>query len=129
MLAIWLVWWVTVKYAGQHGILDWKGFGKNGTIFFFWFAYVISRPTGASLGDLFGRNQRHHGIGLGVEYTSIILFVICIVIISYLTYTKMDLINAAEYEEEKRKENENETNIQMTAHEKEKKRPSPMFSA
>jgi hypothetical protein len=121
MLAIWLAWWVTVKYAGQHGIFGWKGLGKSGTIFFVCFAYVIGRPTGASLGDLFGRNQHNHGLGLGVEYTSIILFVICIVIISYLTYTKMDLINAAEYEEEKRKENENETSIQMTQHEKDKK--------
>ena len=40
------------------------GFGLNGVVAF-WFAYVVTRPLGASVADWLGKSARAGGVGLG----------------------------------------------------------------
>lgn len=70
------------------GILYWK-LRKN-EVFFFWFAYVITRPFGASFADYFGKNILG-GLGLGDEIVSAVLGVLIIILVGYLTITKKDI--------------------------------------
>jgi uncharacterized membrane-anchored protein len=64
-------------------------FGLNG-VFAFWFAYIMTRPLGASFADWFGRPQGLGGIGVGTGRTSIILAVIIVAFVGYLSVTHKD---------------------------------------
>jgi uncharacterized membrane-anchored protein len=37
----------------------------------FWLAYILTRPLGASLGDLLSQSREYGGVGLGTTYTSL----------------------------------------------------------
>lgn len=52
-------------------------FGLNG-ILAFWLAYILTRPLGASFGDLLSQPVEYGGFGFGTTYTSL-LFLGCIV--------------------------------------------------
>jgi uncharacterized membrane-anchored protein len=51
--------------------------GLNG-ILAFWLAYILTRPLGASFGDLLSQPVEYSGLGFGTSYTSL-LFLVCIV--------------------------------------------------
>lgn len=70
------------------GIAYWK-FGWN-EIFSFWFAYIITRPLGASFADYFGKPILG-GLGLGDEIVSVVLTVLIIIFVAYLTVTRKDI--------------------------------------
>ncbi len=61
--------------------------------FYFWFAYVMTRPFGASFADFFGRTSDLGGIGFGTGKVSIILTILIILAVAYLTKTKKDIKN------------------------------------
>jgi len=65
-------------------------FLKLNSIFAFWFAYVMTRPFGASFADWFGRTPGTGGIGLGTGKTSIILGILIILFVLYLTISHKD---------------------------------------
>ncbi len=44
----------------------------------FWIAYILTRPLGASLGDLLSQAQEYGGLGMGAMLTSVIFLVIII---------------------------------------------------
>lgn len=44
---------------------------RLGPVTSFWIAYVLTRPLGASFGDLLARSPRHGGLGLGTTATSV----------------------------------------------------------
>lgn len=56
-----------------------------GSVLSFWLAYILTRPLGASLGDLLAKSAKHGGFGFGVTNTSIVFFVIIIGLVGYLT--------------------------------------------
>lgn len=51
----------------------------------FWFAYVLTRPFGASLGDLLSQAQSYGGAGLGTIYTSLAFLTVIVLLVSYCT--------------------------------------------
>src|ERR1700736_4572338 len=51
----------------------------------FWIAYVLTRPLGASLGDLLSQAQAYGGIGLGTIVTSAVFLTIIMVLVAFLT--------------------------------------------
>jgi len=53
----------------------------------FWFAYIMTRPLGASIGDLLG-NQPNFSYG----YTSVVFIGVIVVFTAYLTATGVDQI-------------------------------------
>ena len=42
----------------------------------FWIAYILTRPLGASLGDLLSQSRTYGGLGLGTVTTSLIFFAV-----------------------------------------------------
>lgn len=65
-------------------------FGAN-EVFTFWFAYIMTRPFGASFADLFGRTPDLGGLGFGTGKTSIVLGIFIILFVIYLTISKKDI--------------------------------------
>lgn len=63
-------------------------FFKLNSIATFWFAYIMTRPLGASFADWFGRTPDLGGIGLGTGQTSIVLTLFISIFVVYLTLFK-----------------------------------------
>lgn len=59
-------------------------------IFAFWFAYVITRPLGASVADWLGKSTLG-GLGLGDGRVSLVLTAIIIGFVAYLAITRKDV--------------------------------------
>lgn len=55
-------------------------------VFLFWFAFVLTRPFGATFGDLFTKSVEKGGLGLGTVESSIILVAILGACIAYTTW-------------------------------------------
>jgi len=60
----------------------------------FWFAYVMTRPLGASFADWLGKERSFSGLGLGTGLISLILAVVIIGFVGYLTITRADVKGA-----------------------------------
>lgn len=56
----------------------------------FWFAYIVTRPLGASFADWFGKPVLG-GLGLGDTKVSLVLTILIIVFVGYLTVTHKDI--------------------------------------
>ncbi|MEC0369158.1 COG4705 family protein [Paenibacillus chibensis] len=67
-------------------------FKLNG-VFAFWFAYILTRPFGASVGDYLSQARDDGGLGLGTTVTSMVFLVIILVLVVYLTISKVDELN------------------------------------
>ena len=57
----------------------------------FWFAYIMTRPFGASFADWLGRPLYADGIGLGRAQVTLALAVLIIGFVGYLTVTRKDI--------------------------------------
>lgn len=51
----------------------------------FWLAYILTRPLGASLGDLLSQARTYGGLGLGTVYTSVAFLTIIVSLVAYLS--------------------------------------------
>jgi uncharacterized membrane-anchored protein len=56
----------------------------------FWMAYILTRPLGASIGDLLSQTRHNGGLGLGTVGTSAIFLLTIAGIVVYLSRTKVD---------------------------------------
>jgi uncharacterized membrane-anchored protein len=65
-----------------------QGFNE---IFAFWFAYIVTRPLGASFADWTGRAPDLGGIGIGTGRISLILAVLIAAFVVYLTVSRVDV--------------------------------------
>ncbi len=54
----------------------------------FWIAYVLTRPFGASCGDLLSQPISNGGMGMGTVSTSILFLATIIGLVTYLTFTQ-----------------------------------------
>jgi len=70
-------------------IIGFRWLGWN-AILSFWFAYVITRPLGASIADWLGKPKRLTGLGWGDGRVSIALTIAIAVLVGYLAVTKSD---------------------------------------
>ncbi len=61
----------------------------------FWTAYVLTRPLGASMGDLLAKPAIAGGLGLGTVTTSLIFLAAILGLVVYLTLSKVDRLDAA----------------------------------
>ncbi len=59
----------------------------------FWIAYILTRPLGASFGDLLAQPGSNGGIGLGATITSVIFLATILAMVLYLTATRKDVID------------------------------------
>ena len=58
---------------------------KMNSILAFWIAYILTRPLGASLGDLLSQPTKAGGLGVGTTVTSIIFLSVILSLVIYLT--------------------------------------------
>jgi uncharacterized membrane-anchored protein len=66
------------------------GCGAN-EVFAFWFAYVLTRPLGASIADWLGKPHRVGGLALGDGIVSLIFGVLIAGCVAYLTMSHEDM--------------------------------------
>jgi uncharacterized membrane-anchored protein len=52
----------------------------------FWLAYILTRPLGASLGDLLSQSRNYGGVGLGTIYTSIAFLTVIVALVIWVTF-------------------------------------------
>ena len=64
-------------------------FGLN-EIVAFWFAYIVTRPLGASVADWLGKPYLG-GLGLGDAKVALVLTIAIICFVDYLTVTRKDI--------------------------------------
>ena len=57
----------------------------------FWSAYVLTRPLGASVGDLMSQDRSAGGLGLGTTVTSLLFLAVIAGVVGYLTRTRRDV--------------------------------------
>lgn len=69
----------------------WK-FGLN-EIFAFWFAYVMTRPLGASFADWFGKPHAKGGLGLGTVPVAVTLTILIVAFVAFLSASRKDVPN------------------------------------
>jgi uncharacterized membrane-anchored protein len=67
-------------------------------VFSFWFAYVITRPLGASVADGLGKPKNLSGLGLGNGFVSLVFGALIVAMVSYLAVTKADVQSAPDRE-------------------------------
>ena len=65
---------------------------KLNAVLSFWLAYILTRPLGASIGDLMSQPTKDGGLGLGTTVTSIIFLATILALVVYLTVTRRDVI-------------------------------------
>lgn len=70
--------------------LAYRLFGVN-EIFTFWFAYIMTRPLGASFSDWMAASPHRGGLGLGSGPVSLCLTIIIVIVIGYLAITHKDV--------------------------------------
>jgi uncharacterized membrane-anchored protein len=64
----------TAYYLGANAVLT------------FWLAYILTRPLGASLGDLLSQARAYGGLGLGTVYTSIAFLTIIVALVAFISF-------------------------------------------
>lgn len=69
-------------------------FGLN-AVFAFWAAYILTRPLGASIGDLLSQPRDNGGLGVGTTWTSVVFLSIIAMLVVFLTFTRADVISEA----------------------------------
>lgn len=70
--------------------IAWRWF-HLGEIVAFWWAYVLTRPLGASFADYFCKPTSHSGLGLGEGPTAIVLTAAVVICVAYLSIAKNDI--------------------------------------
>jgi uncharacterized membrane-anchored protein len=65
-------------------------FGRNG-VFAFWFAYVLTRPLGASYADWFAFPRDAGGLGVGHGAVAIALTVVIVALVAYMAASRKDV--------------------------------------
>ena len=63
---------------------------RRQAILFFWFAYVVTRPLGASLADGMGKPKDVSGLGVGNGVVALALAAVIAVLVAYLSVTRAD---------------------------------------
>jgi uncharacterized membrane-anchored protein len=64
---------------------------KWNPVFAFWFAYVVTRPLGASFADWVGRPASSRGLGWGEGRLSLLLTILIVCFVAYLAATRKDV--------------------------------------
>ena len=52
----------------------------------FWLAYILTRPLGASLGDLLSQSRNYGGAGLGTIYTSLAFLTVIVALVAWVSF-------------------------------------------
>ena len=70
--------------------LLWSRFGLNAVVAF-WFAYVVTRPLGASFADYFSKPHSLSGANYGDATVAVITTILVAILVGYLSVTRRDI--------------------------------------
>lgn len=70
--------------------VGWSRFGMN-SVLAFWFAYVVTRPLGASVADYLGKPREVSGLDLGELRVSVVLLLFLAVLVVYTAVARYDI--------------------------------------
>ena len=70
--------------------IGWWRFHLNPVVAF-WFAYVVTRPLGASIADWLGKPKASSGLGLGDGVVTVAATVLIIALVAYVGVTRRDI--------------------------------------
>jgi uncharacterized membrane-anchored protein len=85
-----------IVFAGMIGIVAFLYYIlKMDGILSFWLAYILTRPLGASMGDWLAKPVIAGGLGWGTVSTSLVFLAVILVLVIYLTISKIDRISPA----------------------------------
>lgn len=73
--------------------VGWWRFGLN-PIVAFWFAYIVTRPIGASFADGFSKPPAITGLGLGDGTVSGVALIVFLALVTYVSVSKVDVQDA-----------------------------------
>ena len=89
-----IITFIGILYCIIKGVLDKEHIHySTNAILTFWFAYIFTRPLGASIGDYLSQGQNNGGLGLGSSVTSSLFLVSILSLVVYLTLIKKDEIS------------------------------------
>lgn len=75
----------TILFTALIGVVVIARFAlKANVVFCFWAAYVLTRPLGASIGDLLSQAPADGGLGIGATVTSVVFLLIIVAVATYL---------------------------------------------
>ncbi|MGV8969955.1 MAG: hypothetical protein ACOH1J_05850 [Microbacteriaceae bacterium] len=78
----------TILFAALIGVIIVARFAfRLNVVFCFWAAYILTRPLGASIGDLLAQAPADGGLGLGATTTSAVFLVIIVGVATFLSIT------------------------------------------
>ncbi|HEY5258986.1 MAG TPA: hypothetical protein VIJ12_11480 [Candidatus Baltobacteraceae bacterium] len=82
-------------FAGMIGVvaLAYYAFRINGVLAF-WIAYILTRPLGASMGDLLSQPTKLGGLNVGTTVTSVVFITAIVGMVIYLTISRRDVTEA-----------------------------------
>ncbi len=84
--------WSVVLFAGAIAVVAVAHYALNlNAVLSFWLAYILTRPLGASIGDLLSQTRHDGGLGLGTTVTSFLFLAAILVVVTFLTLTKRDV--------------------------------------
>src|SRR5580765_2126949 len=84
--------WSLVLFAAAIALVTAAHYWLNlNAVLAFWIAYILTRPLGASTGDLLSQPRSAGGLGLGTTVTSVIFLVAILVVVTYLSVTRRDV--------------------------------------
>jgi uncharacterized membrane-anchored protein len=69
-------------------------------VFSFWFAYIVTRPFGASSADALGKPKNVSGLGLGNGWVALVLGALILGMVSYIAITGADVQRVPALEDE-----------------------------
>jgi uncharacterized membrane-anchored protein len=84
--------WSLVIFAAAIALVVALHYGlRLNAVLAFWIAYILTRPLGASTGDLLSQSRHSGGLGLGTTVTSFSFLGAILVVVAYLQVTKRDV--------------------------------------
>ena len=91
--------WSLVIFAGVIALVTAAHLRLNlNAVGAFWIAYILTRPLGASTGDLLSQARNVGGLGLGTTVTSAIFLVAILGVVTFLTITGRDVSEIVAYQ-------------------------------
>src|SRR5205807_1644147 len=84
--------WALLLFVGAIALVTVLHLGlRMNAVLSFWIAYILTRPLGASTGDLLSSPRKDGGLGLGTTVTSFAFLGAILVVVAFLSITRRDV--------------------------------------
>jgi uncharacterized membrane-anchored protein len=80
--------WGVVVFGGLIALIALAWLLGANAVLAFWLAYILTRPLGASLGDLLSQAKTYGGLGFGTVYTSLAFLVLIVALVTLVSIGK-----------------------------------------